>query len=104
MGSNPPATSAAKGRRRPDSSGGEAAGQVDGAGGGGVRSDRRRHAAHHGHGRDPTGERGRPGAGQGVGAPAGEPDDAQPLGVEGVGHLGGVGGPVGHRIVGVRVG
>jgi len=56
----------------------EAAGQVEGAGGGGIRADRRRHATQHGHGRDPSGERGRPGAGQGVGPPPESPMTPSP--------------------------
>ncbi len=47
---------------------------------------------------------GRSGACQCVWAAAGEADDAEPLGTEGVHHVGHVGGPVGHLLVGVRVG
>jgi hypothetical protein len=47
----------------------------------------------------------RRGAGQKrVRATAGQADDAQPFGVQGVCHLSDVGGPVDHRAVGVRVG
>ncbi len=83
---------------------GEAAGKVGEATGGGFGADRRDHAAQHGHGGHAGGQWGHCGAGQGVGAAAGKADDAKPLCAERVGHLCRVGGPVGDRGVGVRVG
>jgi hypothetical protein len=83
---------------------GKRARQPDGAAGAGVGPNRWGDAAKYGDGRDSTGEGGRSGACQCVWAAAGEADDAEPVGTEGVHHVGHVGGPVGHLLVGVRVG
>ena len=56
------------------------------------------------YGGHPSNHRGQRSAGQGIRTPAGEAHDAEPLGVERVGHLRDVGDPVGHRAVAVSIG
>ena len=83
---------------------GEAAGQFDGAGCERIRADGGDDAPEDSHGRDAACESGCRGAGRRVRAAAGEADNAEFLGAEGVGHVRDVRRPVGHRLIGMRVG
>ena len=67
-------------------------------------ADRRGDAAEDGDGRDPVCQRGHRGAGQRVGAAAGQPDDAKAVRAKRVGDVGHVAGEVGDRGVLMGVG
>jgi hypothetical protein len=58
----------------------------------------------HAHGRDAAGERRHRATGKRIWAAARQTDDGKPLGAQRVGHEGHVGGPLGHRLVAMRVG
>jgi hypothetical protein len=81
----------------------EAAGNVGDTTVGGLGADRRDDAVQHGDGGHPRDQRGQRATGQREGATAGEAHDAEPLGIERVGHLRHVGDPVGHRVVAMSV-
>jgi hypothetical protein len=82
----------------------EAAGQLDGTRRESVGTDRGDDAPEYGHRGDSGRNRRHRGAGKCIGTAAGQPDHAEALGAEGVGDMGDVCRPVGHRFVGVWVG